>query len=171
MELAKSYENYPAWIVFVSNFVSFTVYLAGAFIIYQIGLAWLALYVAFIGYLEIRLIRGHCISCYYYGKCCAFGKGKLSSLLFRKGNPGEFSRKHISWKDIAPDFMVFIVPAIIGFALLIMDFSWLVLSAVALLLVLGFAGNAFVRGSLACKHCSQRELGCPAERLFSKGKK
>jgi hypothetical protein len=28
-----------------------------------------------------------------------------------------------------------------------------------------------VRGQLACKYCKQRELGCPAEQLFSKTKR
>ena len=36
------------------------------------------------------------------------------------------------------------------------------------LLLLGFLGNALVRGHLACRYCRQREIGCPAERLFDK---
>ena len=44
----------------------------------------------------------------------------------------------------------------------------LIASAVVLIILLTTLGNAIVRGSLACKHCMQRELGCPAEKLFSK---
>jgi hypothetical protein len=170
MKSAKLYENYPAWIILVSNLVPFGIYLAGAFIIYQIGLAWMALYLAFIGLLEIRLLKGHCVDCYYYGKRCAFGQGRLSSMLFRKGNPGKFCKKHVSWKDIAPDFMVSIIPMVIGAAMLVMEFNWITLSLVILIFVLSFPGNAFVRGSLACRHCRQRELGCPAENLFKRKK-
>jgi len=36
------------------------------------------------------------------------------------------------------------------------------------LLLLATAGKGAVRSSLACKRCRQRELGCPAERLFAK---
>jgi hypothetical protein len=170
MKHSRFYENYPVWIIFIANLVSIAVYLAGAFLVYRVGLVWLALYLAFIGYLEIRLLKEHCINCYYYGKGCAFGKGKLSSIFFKRGKTEEFGKKKISWKDILPDFMVFVIPAIIGFAILTVNFSWLILSFVALLLVLGFVGNAFVRGSLACKYCKQGELGCPAEQLFKKGK-
>jgi len=38
----------------------------------------------------------------------------------------------------------------------------------AILLVLSFGGNAFIRGSFACNYCKQKEIGCPAEKLFSK---
>jgi hypothetical protein len=168
MKQSEHYENYPAWMILVANLVSIAIYLAGAFIVYQIGLVWMILYLAFIGYLEIRLLKGHCVDCYYYGKRCAFGKGKACSLFFGKGNPKEFSRKHITWKNIIPDFMVSVIPMVIGGAILLFDFSWLILSLVILLFVLSFPGTGFVRGSLACRHCRQRELGCPVERLFKK---
>jgi hypothetical protein len=35
------------------------------------------------------------------------------------------------------------------------------------LVFLSLAGNAIIRGSFACKYCRQREIGCPAEKLFS----
>jgi hypothetical protein len=168
MRAAEAFEDYPAQTVILANLVSLAIYISGAFIMYQIGLLWMVLYLAFIGYLEIGLLKGHCVNCYYYGKRCAFGKGKLSSLLFRKGKSSEFCKKHMTWKDIAPDFMVSVIPMIIGGVILIFDFSWLILFLVILLFVLSFPGTAFVRGSLACKHCRQRELGCPAEKLFKK---
>jgi len=168
MEKAKHYESYPAWMVIVSNAISLAIYLAGAFIIYQAAGILVILYLAFIGFLEVRLLRGHCTDCYYYGKRCAFGKGRLSSLFFRKGSPAKFCKKDIGWKDIAPDFMVSVIPMVIGGGILLFSFSWLILGLVILLFVLSFPGNAFVRGRLACKHCKQRALGCPAEKLFQK---
>jgi len=35
------------------------------------------------------------------------------------------------------------------------------------LVMLSFVGNAVIRGSFACKYCRQREIGCPASRLFA----
>jgi len=168
MEKAEAYENYPAWMVLTSNAVSLAIYLAGTFIIYQAAGLWVILYLAFIGFLWVRLLRGHCTDCYYYGKRCAFGQGKLSSMLFRKGDSNDFCKKQMTWKDIAPDFMVSMIPMVVGGAILLFNFSWLILTLVILLFVLSFPGNAFIRGSLACKHCRQRELGCPAEKLFQK---
>jgi hypothetical protein len=31
---------------------------------------------------------------------------------------------------------------------------------------LSTSGNAIIRGSFVCKTCKQKELGCPAARLF-----
>jgi len=170
MEKAQGYENYPAWIILTVNAFSIAIWLAGAYIIWQALGIWVVLYLAFILALEVRLIRGHCPDCYYYGKRCANGAGKLSSLLFKKGNPASFCKRQMSWKDILPDFMVSVIPMAIGGALLFLNFSWIILGLVILLFVLSFPGNAFVHGKLVCRYCRQRELGCPAEKLFSKKK-
>jgi len=165
----KTFENYPAGIVFTSNLVSLSIYLIGAFLIYKTGIIWLlAVYLALIGIMELRLIRWHCTDCYYYGKTCAFGKGKLSGMLFKKGDSSKFCKMKITWKDIVPDFAISLVPAVIGIILVIRDFDWILLSLVLVLFVLTFMGNSFIRSQLACKHCKQRELGCPAQKLFEK---
>jgi hypothetical protein len=166
----KFYENYPVWIVVVSNLVSLLTYFIGAFIIYQIGLVWLALYLLYILVLEVRLLKKSCINCYYFGKTCAFGKGRLSCLLFRKGDAKKFVDCQLTWKDIVPDFMVSVIPMLAAVGLLVMKFDWLVLALLMALLVLGFAGTAAVRTKLACRFCKQRALGCPAERLFGKNR-
>ena len=165
------FENYPCWIILVSNLVSIAIYLIGAFIIYQLGTIGLLFYLVFIFGLEIRLMKRSCANCYYYGKYCAFGKGKISSLFFKRGNSHKFIKDKITWKDILPDFLVSIIPIIAGIVLLILNFNWLIISLIVLLIILTSAGNGFVRGSLACKFCKQREIGCPAEQLFNRAKK
>ncbi len=167
----KTLENYPLWIVLISNLVSVAIYFLGAFIIYQTGLIWLALYLCYIILLEIRLVKGHCVNCYYYGKTCAFGKGRISALFFRKGSPGYFLKGNLTWKDMIPDFLVTLIPLITGIVILIKDFDLLILISIISLIFLSSAGNGFVRGSLACKSCKQREISCPAERLFNKKNK
>jgi hypothetical protein len=171
MKKEHYYENYPFWTVFFSNFVSLAIYSIGACILYQIGLIWLILYLIFIGILEFRLIKGHCANCYYYGKICAFGKGKISNIFFKKGDVNKFCKKQMTWKDILPDFMVSLIPIIIAITLLILRFDWTILILAIVLFLLAFTGNGFVRGSLACKYCKQRKLGCPAEQLFNKNVK
>jgi len=169
-EQIKCYENYPLWIVLLSNFVSIAIYAIGGYIIYQLGLIWLAAYLLYILWLETRLMKKSCTKCYYYGKLCAFGKGKLSAIFFKKGNSESFIQRQITWKDILPDFLVSIIPILVGIGLLIINFNLLILLAVILLVLLTSAGNGFVRGSLACKYCRQREIGCPAEKLFKKSR-
>ncbi|MBW2971715.1 hypothetical protein KY359_01640 [Candidatus Woesearchaeota archaeon] len=166
----KCYENYPAGFVIIANLLQLSIYIIGAVIISRLGIIWLGIYILYIILLETRLLRRSCINCYYYGKFCAFGKGKLCSILFKKGNPKNFLTRSITWKDMLPDFLVSLVPVVTGIVLMITDFNWTLLVLVVLLFILTSAGNSFVRGSLACKHCKQRQLGCPADKLFNKKK-
>lgn len=168
MEKIDYYENYPMRIVFISNLLSVLIYFIGAYIIYQTGVIWFIIYLLYLVFLEIRLLKRSCIDCYYFGKTCAFGKGRTSCLLFKKGNPKRFSQKTASWKDILPDLIAALVPAITCIFLLFIDFNLLLLSFLILLVVLSSFGNGFVRGKLGCIYCKQRELGCPAEQLFQK---
>jgi len=166
MQEPGCHEKYPIPIVIVSNLVSLLIYGIGAFILSQFGLIWVIGYVLFIILLEFRLLSRHCVNCYYYGKTCAFGKGWLSSLFFPKGRPEQFNQKKITWKDIVPDFLVFIIPVLAGIVLLIQEFTWIILILIIALVLLGFLGNALVRGQLACRYCKQQEIGCPASQLF-----
>jgi hypothetical protein len=165
------HEQYPAVIVVLSNLVSLLIYGIGAYILYRFSLILVTIYLLFILLLEFRLLGRHCVDCYYYGRTCAFGKGYLSSLLFAKGKPEQFSQKKITWKDIVPDFLVFTPPVLAGILLLLREFTWIILGLIIALFLLGFLGNALVRGQLACRYCKQREIGCPAERLFNKKNK
>ena len=165
------YDQYPVWMVLVSSLLSISIYLIGAVILSPIGLIWLILYLLFILLLELRLMRGHCVDCYYYGKTCGFAKGRLSCMVFPKGTPEHFSKMKITWKDIVPDFLVFIIPVLVGIALIIRTFSWILFLLIIALFILGFAGNAVVRGKIACRYCRQKEIGCPAQRLFERPEK
>lgn len=166
MENTACKDQYPLWIVVVANLVPILMYGIGVYLFLQISIWWVVAYLLFVLLPEFRLVSGHCTDCYYYGKRCAFGKGRLSARFFPKGSPERFCAMEITWKDILPDFLVFIVPVLAGIWLLVQGFSWIVLMLIVALLLLGFAGNALVRGGLACRSCMQREIGCPAERLF-----
>ncbi len=171
MQEPECYEKYPARIVIVSSMVSLLIWGMGAIILLRFGILWVAGYILFILLLEFRLLSGHCVDCYYYGKTCAFGKGRLSALFFARGSPEKFSSMTITGKDIVPDFLVFIIPVLAGILLLIQEFTWTVLLLIVALLLLGFFGTALVRGQLACRYCKQKERGCPAAQLFDTAKK
>jgi hypothetical protein len=138
---------------------------------HQLGPISLAAYLAYVVFLESMLLAGSCTNCYYHGKLCAFGKGRLSAIFFKRGNADRFAQRQITWRDIIPDFLVSMIPIVVGIVLLVRQYDVSVLSAVILLAFLTSCGNGFVRGSLACNHCRQREIGCPAERLFKKSEK
>jgi len=161
-------ERYPSWIVLLSNFLTFAIYGLGLFIVFQVLWAFAAIYLVYVLALEVRLVKNHCTNCYYWGKVCGFGRGSVSAIFFRQGDPPKFCNLEITWKTMIPDFLVWIIPGVTAIVLLIIHFSILLLLALLALLILTTVGNATVRGKLTCMHCKQREIGCPADKLFSK---
>lgn len=168
MENVKTYENYPRSMVLLAVLVNVAIYAAGAFILSGFGSAAAVLYLLSCFGNELHVMKKSCVDCYYYGKGCAFGKGKVAPLLFKRGDPGRFTAKTISWKELLPDMLVLMIPLVGGIALLILGSSWSVAMMLVVLLVLSFGGNYLVRSRIACKYCRQREIGCPAEQFFGK---
>lgn len=168
MSEESCHETYPAGTVVIATLLPLLMYGIGIWLLSRIGIVWAAGYALFVLLLEYRLLHGHCADCYYYGKRCAFGKGYLCALLFPRGRPERFSTREISWTDLVPDLLVFLIPILAGILLLVREFSVTVLILAAILLIRGFLGNAFVRGQLACRFCRQRESGCPAFQLFDR---
>jgi hypothetical protein len=171
MEEPACKEKYPLWIVMIANLVPLLIYAIGVYLLFRLSVFWAIAYLLFVLLIEFRLISGHCTDCYYYGRTCAFGKGRLSARFFPKGSPARFSAMEITGKDILPDFLTFFIPVLAGIVLLIREFSGTIVALIVVLLLLGFAGNALVRGRLACRYCKQRVIGCPAERLFQRPEK
>lgn len=170
MEAIKRCDNYPARIVILSNLVSLGIYGLGFFVIQKTGWVFAGAYLLYILVFEYRLIRYHCTSCYYWNKICGFGRGKLSSWFFKKGDISKFCMKDMSWKDMIPDFLITLIPLVTGIVMLIIQFDVLLLSAILIIILLTTIGNGYIRGSLTCKYCKQQELGCPADLMFNKNK-
>jgi len=170
MESNKTFEYFPIWMIAIADIVALSIYIIGAYIMFKLGTIWGWLYLLYCLFVEIRVMRISCIYCYYYGKLCGLGRGKLASLFFGKGDPKKFLEKNITWKDLIPDLLVSLIPFILGIYILFKDFNWPILILIVILLLLTTFGNAYVRGNIACKFCKQRELGCPAEKLFTKAK-
>ena len=170
MESPKLYENFPAAKVVPAVLLNLSIYALGASILSGFGIPAAVLYLLYCLATEINVMKTGCVDCFYYGKWCAFGKGKVAPLLFKRGNPARFPAKSMSWKELLPDMFVALIPLAGGITLLIQGFSWGVTLMLALLLALAFQGNYLVRSKIACKYCKQRELGCPAERFFDKQK-
>jgi len=170
METSKRCENYSIGTVMLSNFVSLGIYGLGFLIMFKLNLVLSLLYILYILALEYRLIRYHCTNCFYYGKMCGFGKGIVSSWFFKKGDNSKFCAKSITWRDMIPDILVSLIPFVTGIILMLIKFDCIILIALLLLLAFTTIVNGYIRGTLTCRHCKQKELGCPADMLFTKGK-
>jgi hypothetical protein len=162
------FENFPLRMVVPTFLVQLAVYGLGGFIILRFGLAFLGIYIACILGLEFRVLRNSCVDCFYHGRTCCFGRGRLCALVLGKGDPKRFSERKIGWAHILPDFLISIIPLLAGIILLVLRFDILLFVVVVALTILAFPVTGFIRGAWACRYCRQREAGCPAERLFGR---
>jgi hypothetical protein len=170
MQASESYSSYPLWIVLVSSVHALGVYALGAAVLSSLA-PWLIIpYLLLCLWLEVQVLRKSCRNCVYYGKTCGLGKGRLCALLFLRGDPQRFVDRKVTWADMLPDLLVVLLPLGGGIVSLVLRFSWLVLALLLALLVLSFAGNGLIRGSLVCKHCAQAQIGCPALGLLGGGR-
>ncbi len=167
---AAAFENYPWWKVAVCTALSLSIYAIGVYLVSSLGLGWVLVYAAYCVWAESRVLLGSCRRCYYFGKRCAFGKGRVCAWLFRKAPGAPLEAKQVTWRDLLPDFLVSLVPLVVGIGRLVAHFSWGDLALVLALVFLVSIGTGLVRGQLTCKFCKQREFGCPAERFFRQAK-
>lgn len=145
----SSFENFPWRMVVICNAVGLAIYAIGLYLMARLGIVWGALYAAYCVWMEWRLLSRSCRNCYYFGKRCGFGKGRVCSWFFTKGPEQAMCTKRISWRDVVPDFMVSLIPLGVGITMLIRSFSWVVLLVIVTLVFLGSVGTGFVRGQLA----------------------
>ena len=163
------YEEYPIWMVLIFNLAVLLVYLAGAYILFK--LSWITgiIYLVYLFMLEIRLYKEGCRYCYYYGKRCIKGRGLIAPIFFKKGNPKKFCEKKFTWKEFIPDLLVVVIPIMVGIALLVSrGFDWLILIALLYPVFTWFVVNPILYGKLACPHCKQGSICCPALKFFDK---
>ena len=165
---SEIYDEFPLSLVLFCMAVNTSIYIVGAYLIAPLGKIFVALYLLYCLWMEIRVLTKSCRDCYYYGRLCAFGRGKICSLLFKMGSPERFKMNRITWINLVPDFLVSIIPLAIGGFYLVQSFTWLRLSLIVVLVIMAFPVTGFVRGSISCKFCRQKVMGCPAVQLFAK---
>jgi hypothetical protein len=161
-----NYDDYPLWMIAMSNALSLSIYVVGLYILAQLGIIFALFYLLYFIILEINLYRKSCVNCYYYGKLCGFGKGKMCASLFPRGDPTRFNERKLAWWNMLPDLLILILPLIGGIVSLFINFRWMILGAIIVITILALKGNEFIRRSFSCAHCKQRVLGWPAAQLF-----
>ena len=104
-----------------------------------------------------------CTHCYYYGKWCHIGWGKLSALLFKKGDIEKFSTS-VGIK-IAPFVYgsLTLIPLVLLIISMFDEFTLFKLSIPVLLLLVGFYSGTIGRKK-SCAKCKMR-LICPGSAI------
>jgi hypothetical protein len=161
----KGYENYPIWIVLIYNFILVSIYAIGLYLTYLIHLYLFIAFIALIIYSEASVYMEGCRNCYYYGKTCGTGRGRIVKLIMKKGSPKKFCEKKVTGEDFLVHMLPSIVIVIGGIYLMIRDFSWLILLFTAWPVIVWF-GNQWLYGELLCPNCKQCAICCPVAEFF-----
>ena len=86
------YENYPTYLVLASILEVLVALIVAVVIIAQLGL-WAVLGYAILALLAVVLALAYgCTRCYYYGRVCGTGLGKIAALIFNKRDEEEFGK-------------------------------------------------------------------------------
>ncbi|UCG04574.1 MAG: hypothetical protein JSW11_11450 [Candidatus Heimdallarchaeota archaeon] len=162
-------ENYPIKIVCSSVTLTVISYLLGTLVLYVLhpflGILYLLLAVSTI----IVSMKLRCSYCYYLGKYCNFGLGKLAALFFKKGISREFQNPKKVISTAILSFGTMLLPVITGFGLILFSFSLINFSLLLVYILFGILPGFLVRGNF-CDKCIQGQLGCPAYQQMIKGR-
>jgi len=161
MEEVKPYEECPVWIAALSVGMTLLTYALGAYILAGLAVWLIAPYLLYGLWTEWRVVRSSCVNCYYYGKRCGLGRGRLCARLFPQGDPAAFGDHDFSWVQMVAYSLTALAPMAAGVAVAIRDKTWAPIILVVIMAVVYFVGNGIVRGRFGCKYCMQGRLGCP----------
>lgn len=165
MEKQTCYENYPLKIVALSLVIAVFSYLIGAVILIQLIPFGLIIGVGYLVLCAVNIIvtlKFRCIYCYYYGKTCYMGLGRLAKAFFKQGDSKDFKNP----KNLVPaalfSFAILLIPIIGAIISMVIRYTLLVLFLFIIYIMVAFVPNLFLKKNLHCKYCKQGELGCPA---------
>lgn len=159
------YQSYPTYLVVLNVLEVVAALAVGTIVIGQLGL-WAVLGYALVGLLAVVLCLAFgCTRCYYYGRVCGTGLGKIAALMFKKREEEEFGKslsQTLSWTLVG---VVLLLPIAAGLVSLREGFSLPRLLWLAAFLGLMIA-IVVTHSRSACKHCQEaKERRCTLGRL------
>jgi hypothetical protein len=126
--------------------------------------AWVYLGVALL-LVFVVLRRLVCTNCYYYGKRCAAGWGKLSAMMFKQGDIEKFNES--TGVKLAPVIYgsLTLVPLVLGTIATVQHFSVVKVIVLVALLLVGFYSGTVSRK----RTCAQCRMRCHCKGSAAKG--
>jgi hypothetical protein len=153
-------EEYPKSTIILAN-LAMALWLAlGTIAIWFLSPVAAIIYITFaVSMVFVILRKLVCTNCYYYGKWCGAGWGKLAALFFKRGDINKFGTS--AGIKIAPLTygLLSLIPVILGIISIIIEFTLLKATVLVLLLAVSFYSGGIGRGK-ACKQCKMRNA-CP----------
>lgn len=164
----RAFKKYPLSTVLITNSVIVIIWIISVYLVWQLGRFLGILFIIYIIGLEFFIYKHGCSCCYYYGKRCAFGRGKIAPFLVRRDNPQKFCQRKVTCLNLLPVILGSLIPVIAGLILLIRSFSWPILILTLIPVANWFFINPLIYGKLICLHCQQGRICCPANDFFGK---
>jgi len=151
------YENFPLKIVKIRAGIAGAILVTGTIATGTLNVFFGVLYLLYSIIIVLRIAAAVCNKCYYHGKWCDSGLGKLSGLISSRGSVSAFAGKARKTTLFLVAMVLF--PLLCGFAAVFSDFSVL-----ALFGFLGFIASlgAFIytNSKMACVNCKMAGI-CP----------
>jgi hypothetical protein len=151
-------ESYPKFVIVIRWIVLAGAFALGIYILTSIKeLLGLAYIIYSLVVLTLILPLSRCSSCFYHGKACNTGWGKVAAYLFPKGDESKFDHHY--------DYAIFIhllwiLPLLASFFQLVRARNLLALAVFGVYLFVLLLEKIVLK-KLACSRCRQREF-CPA---------
>ena len=158
----EGYEEYPVITSIIGNavillWIALGTYLSAA-VHYLVGVVYLVFALLMVGVVLRKLV---CANCWYYGRRCATGWGKLSAMMFSRGDVSCFSTGAGVRMAPAVYGLLTLIPLVLGTVAVVSSDEDRVMriGALVLLLVVSFISGAVPR-RWSCERCKMRYL-CP----------
>jgi hypothetical protein len=121
-----------------------------------VGWIYLAIALTMVGVVLRKVV---CTNCYYYGKWCGTGWGKLAALFFKEGDMEKFSTG--SGIKLAPGVygLLSLIPMVLVVISIIMEFTVPKIIVLAVLLLVSIY-SGFLSRKKGCVNCKMK-LACP----------
>ena len=151
-------ENYPKAVVIIRWIILLLAFALGIYALLRLHYIFAILYIVYsVMALTLILPLSRCGSCFYHGKLCNTGWGKIAAYFFKKGDES----KYVDYYNYAIFLhLLWLVPLLIAALQMIRKRDVLALSIFAVYLLILFVEKITLK-RLCCKRCHQRDF-CPA---------
>ena len=151
-------ENYPVHIIIIHWIILLLAFALGIYILHGLHYVLAIIYIVYsLTALTLILPLSRCVSCFYYGKLCNTGWGKIAAYLFKKGDES----KYVDYYNYAIFLhLLWLGPLFVALLQLVRKREILALSIFVIYLFILFVEKIILK-KLGCKRCHLREF-CPA---------
>ncbi|MCK4427620.1 MAG: hypothetical protein KAW16_03945 [candidate division Zixibacteria bacterium] len=151
-------ENYPKYIIVIRWIVLSIAFALGIYILLGFHNMLAIIYIIYsVIALTLILPLSRCVSCFYHGKLCNTGWGKIAAYLFKKGDESKYV-EHYNYAIFL--HLLWLIPLLVALLQSVRQRDLFALSIFVIYLFILFVEKIILK-KLGCKRCHLREF-CPA---------